>query len=90
MPPPESTYILPGTSAPRQPLPWTTVLSYSATICIGVALLSTTKSPPPRSVTKVYRLVESTIGQIAALSGLSEYSHGRTDTLQNRPSREDF
>jgi hypothetical protein len=36
---------------------------------IGVALLSTTKSPPPRKVTKEYRLVESMMGQMGALSG---------------------
>ena len=69
MPPPESMYILPSDSAPRQPLPWTNVWSYSATICIGVAWLSTTNRPPPRSVTKVKRLVESVIGQMGALSG---------------------
>jgi hypothetical protein len=37
----------------------------------GVARLSTTNSPPPRRVTKVKRLVDSVIGQIGALSGLS-------------------
>ncbi len=53
-------------------------MSYSPTICMGVARLSTTNSPPPRSVTKEKRLVDSVIGQIGALSGLSAADwHGR-------------
>ena len=71
VPPPESTYIFPSVSIPPQPLPWIVSRSYSATIRIGVARLSTTKSPPPRSVTNVSRLVESMSGQIGALSGRS-------------------
>ena len=48
------------------------------TISIGVARPFTTNSPPPRSVTKTKRLVDSGIGQIGALSGLSiGDSHGR-------------
>ena len=44
---------------------------------IGVALASTTKRPPPRSVTNPCRLLESTIGQIGQLIGRrSGCSHG--------------
>ena len=71
VPPPEFTYMRPSPSRPPQPFPCTVSRSYSATIRIGVAVASTTKSPPPRSVTKAKRLVESTSGQIGALSGRS-------------------
>ena len=71
MPPPELTYIRPPLSRPPQPLPWIVERSYSATIRIGVARLSSTNMPPPRSVTNASRDEESMIGQIGALSGRS-------------------
>ena len=71
MPPPEFTYIRPPLSSPPQPLPWIVERSYSATIRIGVARLSSTNMPPPRSVTNASREEESISGQIGALSGRS-------------------
>ncbi len=66
----------PTSSAPH-PFPFTVDLSYSATMAIGVALASTTKRPPPRSVTNPCRLLESTNGQIGQLIGRrSGCSHG--------------
>src|SRR3970040_1522051 len=69
VPPPDVMYIFPRASTPPHPFPWTVLRSYSATIAIGVAVLSTTSIPPPRRVTNVNVLVESTTGQIGALSG---------------------
>jgi hypothetical protein len=40
-------------------------------MAIGVAVLSTTNTPPPRKVTAVKRLSASMIGQIGALSSRS-------------------
>ena len=50
-------------------MPWIVARSYSATIRIGVARLSSTNMPPPRSVTNASRDEESISGQIGALSG---------------------
>src|SRR5688572_16248862 len=69
VPPPALTYILPPFSIPPQPLARTVAWSYSATILIGVAVPSTTKSPPPRNVVNTRRLEESITGQIGAVSG---------------------
>ena len=68
--------MLPEASTPQEPLGWTVALSYSATIDIRVAVLLTTKRPPPRSVTNVRRLVASITGQIGALSGRAGPWHG--------------
>jgi hypothetical protein len=47
-------------------------------MAIGVAVASTTKRPPPRSVMKPKRLLESTAGQIGQLIGRRVgSSHGR-------------
>src|SRR5687767_1132658 len=69
VPPPELMYILRPTCTPPQPLGLTVSMSYSPTMRKGVARLSMTNIPPPRSVTNVNRLEESMIGQMGALSG---------------------
>ena len=56
-------YIFPAASAPPQPFGWTVARSYSTRIAIGVVVRSTTRRPPPRSVTNVRRSVESMTGQ---------------------------
>jgi hypothetical protein len=62
-PPPARMYIFPAASAPPQPFGWTVARSYSTRIAIGVVVRSTTRKPPPRSVTNVRRSVESMTGQ---------------------------
>ena len=67
--PPELTNIDVPSCVPPHPFPFTVATSYSPTMRIGVCRASMTNMPPPRSVTNVYALFWSMIGQIGQLSG---------------------